>query len=126
MLERAYDKISRQTKPGPLGESGYEWVAPDPEAAPTPEERAEALAHFYDDPPPTRCPSCFNVDAYCTCGLINSRRAHPSAERAPMRAVPDFNNIDKILGSPEDRERMLREYAERGATELELLANDGE
>lgn len=67
-----------------------------------------------------RCPECFNFTQWCVCVPSDaSELMHPSY------GLSDLSPIDKIA-TPEDRERMLREYAERGATELELLANDND
>ncbi len=79
--------------------------------------KEEAIAMYHDAPAPTRCQECFNIRAYCTCavmftGEMISRAHHPTA-RPTVAGV-----------TPEERDRLLDAYIERGVEEFERMLND--
>lgn len=63
----------------------------------------------------TRCIYCWNVKAYCTCARERSQQQHPSGARPTVAGV-----------TPEERDRLLDAYIERGVKELEIMVNADE
>lgn len=81
----------------------------------TPEEQAEALERFHDEPRPPRCHVCWNLESCCTCKSAELM-AFEAQDHPAWRA-----QLDRMASG--DSELLFSMYVEAGINDLDLLAN---
>lgn len=116
-LNEAFEKITRASHPtNELKFEGRTYKGSHHPVDP------EGAARFHDAPNLERCRECFNLEPYCTCINIPAEvhKIRESMDRHPSR--PTIAGV-----TPEERDRLLKAYAARGAEDIEAFLNgDGE